>query len=59
MMDIECIIFVRGKIPDEAIVELARERGIVMMQQSGACFAARGYSMPPLVGQAEDEMSSH
>lgn len=31
MMDMKCIVFVRGKMPDEAILELARERGIVLM----------------------------
>lgn len=56
MMDIECIIFVRGKIPDEAIVELARERGIVMMATKRRMFPASGILYAAgLVGQAEDE----
>ena len=31
MMDMKCICFVRGKIPDEGILDLARERDIVVM----------------------------
>ena len=31
MMDVPCIVFVRGKLPDEAMLELAAERGIVLM----------------------------
>ncbi len=31
MMDMKCIVFVRGKRPDESILELARDRGFVVM----------------------------
>ena len=31
MMDMVCIIFVRSKSPNEEMIELARENGIVMM----------------------------
>lgn len=31
MMDMKCICFVRGKVPDEAVLSLARERDIVVM----------------------------
>ena len=31
MMDMKCICFVRGKMPDESVLELARERDIVIM----------------------------
>lgn len=31
MVDMKCIVFVRGKVPDESILELARERDIVVM----------------------------
>ena len=31
MMDMHCIVFVRGKMPDESVLELARERDIVIM----------------------------
>lgn len=31
MMDVPCIVFVRGKAPDEAMMEMAVERGILLM----------------------------
>lgn len=56
MMDISCIVFVRGKIPDETVVNMARERGIAVMTTQRHMFAASGmlYS-EGLVGKAGDE----
>ena len=31
MMDMKCILFVRGKVPDQTIVDMARERGMVVL----------------------------
>ena len=42
MMDIICICFVRGKEPDEAMIELAKERGIVLMTTKMRMFIACG-----------------
>lgn len=42
MMDMLCIVFVRGKQPDEAMIELAKERDIVLMQTSHRMFSACG-----------------
>lgn len=42
MMDICCIVFVRGKQPDEAVIELAREREIVLMKTPLRMFPACG-----------------
>lgn len=42
MMDIICIIFVRGKKPDENMIELAKERGIVLMETGHRMFSACG-----------------
>lgn len=42
MMDIICIIFVRGKKPDEAMIEMAKERDIVLMQTGHRMFSACG-----------------
>ena len=42
MMDIVCIVFVRGKMPDESIVELAKEREIVLLSTQKKMFAACG-----------------
>lgn len=42
MMDMQCIVFVRGKNPDEGIVDLARDRDIVLMSTDEAMFSACG-----------------
>ena len=42
MMDMKCIIFVRGKVPGEDILELARERDIVVMSSAIRMFIACG-----------------
>lgn len=31
MMDMQCIVFVRGKVPDETMLEMAADRGILVM----------------------------
>lgn len=42
MMDMKCIIFVRGKVPGEDILELARERDLVVMSSEVRMFIACG-----------------
>lgn len=42
MMDIKCIVFVRGKVPDEGIIKLAQERRIVIMTSPRRMYAACG-----------------
>ena len=42
MMDMHCIIFVRGKTPDEQIIELANDRDIVLMTTGMRMFCACG-----------------
>lgn len=42
MMDIVCVVFVRNKVPDKAIVDLAKEKGIVIMTSSHRMFTACG-----------------
>jgi predicted transcriptional regulator len=42
MMDIVCIVFVRGKIPDESVLKLADERGIVVLSTQLKMFTACG-----------------
>jgi predicted transcriptional regulator len=42
MMDMVCVVFVRGKTPDENILELAREYGIVVMRTQYRLFTACG-----------------
>ena len=42
MMDMVCICFVRGKVPDETVLALARERGIAVMTSEMTMFTACG-----------------
>ncbi|MBE6634789.1 MAG: hypothetical protein E7617_01125 [Ruminococcaceae bacterium] len=54
MMDMVCIIFVRSKSPNEEMIELAKENGIVMMSTNKTLYTTCGilYSNG-LVGTAE------
>lgn len=42
MMDMVCVVFVRGKHPDETIIECARENGIAVMATNHRMFTACG-----------------
>ncbi len=42
MMDMICIVFVRGKAPDEMLLTLAEERGIAVMATDKTMFTACG-----------------
>lgn len=42
MLDIVCIIFVRGKKPDEKTMELAKKSGMVIMETGHRMFSACG-----------------
>ena len=42
MMDMLCIVFVRGKRPEPAVIELAREKGIVLLCTQKRLFVACG-----------------
>ncbi|MDR1002961.1 MAG: hypothetical protein LBL82_06820 [Oscillospiraceae bacterium] len=42
MMDMICIIFVRGKMPEAGIIELATERGIALLRTNLGMFEACG-----------------
>ncbi len=42
MMDMRCIVFVRGKEPDATIIALAEDRGIVLMTTELRMFTACG-----------------
>ena len=42
MMDMRCIIFVRGKLPDEQTLSLAREKEIVLMSTAHPMYSACG-----------------
>jgi predicted transcriptional regulator len=42
MMDMKCIVFVRGKVPDEAILSLAAARDMVVMSTDFRMYNACG-----------------
>ena len=42
MMDICCLVFVRGKEPTEVMIELAEERSIILMSTEKGMFASCG-----------------
>ena len=42
MLDMRCICFVRGKMPGDDVVELARERGIAVLTNRYRMFSACG-----------------
>ena len=42
MMDIVCVCFVRGKVPDESVVDLARDRDLAILATDMRMFEACG-----------------
>lgn len=42
MMDMRCIVFVRGKMPPSEVVELAKESGIVVLTSNERMYVACG-----------------
>ena len=42
MMDMKCIVFVRGKMPTKEVIELADESGIVLLQTDERMYVACG-----------------
>ena len=54
-MDMKCIVFVRGKKPDDAMLNLAVERGIVLLSSPLRMYIACGrlYSAG-LAGMSEE-----
>ena len=55
MMDMVCVVFVRGKTPTEEIVELARESGIVLMRSSIRAYEACGIMYSAGLGNGSAE----
>ena len=42
MMDMLCIVFVRGKRPEQPVIDLAEEKGIVLLSTEKRLFVACG-----------------
>ena len=62
MMDMVCVVFVRGKTPTPEIIELAKECGIVLMRSSLRAYDACGILYTAGLGakttEAEDAVES-
>ena len=53
MMDILCVCFVRDKSPDVTILDLAREKGIIVMRTPYLMFEASGRLYAEGLGERE------
>ena len=53
MMDMRCIVFVRGKEPSDAMVELAADAGIVVLTSAKRMFEACGILFTNGLGKTE------
>ncbi len=53
MMDMCCIVFVRGKQPDEQMIELAKEHGIVLIKTNMRMYIACGLLYTKGLGQVQ------
>jgi predicted transcriptional regulator len=42
MMDMKCVVFVRGKVPDQTIIELAEDSGICVLATEHTMYEASG-----------------
>jgi predicted transcriptional regulator len=42
MMDMRCIVFVRGKVPDESVLELARQKDFIILATKQRLYTACG-----------------
>ena len=42
MVDFQCVVFIRGKVPSEDIIELARECGMIVMTSKLLMFTSCG-----------------
>ena len=42
MMDLPCVCFCRGKVPDDSVIELAREKGIILISTHFRLYQACG-----------------
>ena len=42
MLDIHCVLFVRGKMPDEQMINLAKDKGMIVLQTPCYMFTTCG-----------------
>ncbi|MBQ2768251.1 MAG: hypothetical protein IJF49_09305 [Clostridia bacterium] len=55
MMDMHCIVFVRGKVPSEEMIALAVENGIVLLSTEERMYAACGKLYTAGLGGGEED----
>lgn len=55
MMDMNCVVFIRGKVPPEGIVEFAEDNGVVVLQTKLPMFEACGRLYAAGLGRSEEE----
>ena len=55
MMDMNCVVFVRGKIPPEGIVEFAAESGVAVLQTDLPMFESCGRLYAAGLGRKDEE----
>ena len=56
MMDMNCVVFIRGKVPPEGIIEFAEDNGVVVLQTKLPMFEACGRLYSAGLGRNEDEV---
>ena len=56
MMDMNCIIFVRSKTPDQNMIDLAREHEIVVMATDKTMYAACGILYSNGLAESKEEV---
>lgn len=42
MMDIQCVVFVRGKMPDQSVIDAATQKGITLLATKQRMYTACG-----------------
>ena len=57
VIDLWCILFVRGKIPPQNVLDLAKERGMVVLSTDHSIYEASGllyvHELPPIALEFE------
>lgn len=57
MMDMNCVVFVRGKVPAAGIVDFAEENGVAVLQTDLPMFESCGRLYAAGLGRAEEQGS--
>ncbi len=55
MMNIRCVVFVRGKVPDQEVVQLAEELKIVLMSTDHRMFDSCGILYSAGLGREQEQ----